>query len=50
MLIHLELNALTYVVNVGDIEQVPPLLRRYDQLVHLEEQRSEELRKMSQRK
>jgi hypothetical protein len=39
MPIHLELNALTYVVNIEDIEQVSPLQRRYDQLMHLEEQR-----------
>jgi hypothetical protein len=27
-----------YVVNIEDIEQVSPLQRRYDQLMHLEEQ------------
>jgi len=37
MSIHLELNALTYVVNTEDIEQVSPLQRIYDQLMHSEE-------------
>jgi hypothetical protein len=32
-----------------DIEEVSPLQRRYDQLMQLEEQRNEALRKMSQR-
>jgi hypothetical protein len=49
MPIHLELNALTYVVNIEDIEKVSPLQRIYDQLMQLEEKKSEVLRKMSQR-
>jgi len=48
MHIHLELNALTYDVNIGDVEQVSPLQRRHDQLMKLEEKRSEALRKMIQ--
>jgi hypothetical protein len=47
--IHLELNALTYIVNIEDLEEVSPLQRRYDQLMQLEEQRNEALRKMTQR-
>jgi hypothetical protein len=38
MPINLELNALTYVVNIEDVEEVSPLHRRYNQLMKLEEQ------------
>jgi hypothetical protein len=38
MPINLELNALTYVVNIEDAEEVSPLHRRYNQLIKLEEQ------------
>jgi hypothetical protein len=44
------LNALTYVVNSEDIEEFSPLIRIYNHLIQLEEQRNEALRKMSQRK
>jgi hypothetical protein len=49
MPINLELNALTYVVNIEDVEEVSPLHRRYNQLMKLEEQRVEALKKMNQR-
>jgi hypothetical protein len=49
MPIHLELNALSYVVNSEDTKEISPLQRRYNQLMHMEEQRNEALRKINQR-
>ena len=50
MPIILELNALTYVVNLEDVEDTSPLHKRLKQLLILEEERSEALHKISQRK
>lgn len=47
---HLELNVLTYDVNIEDVEKDFPLQRRYDQLLLLKEKQREALKKMSQRK
>jgi len=49
MIISLELNSLTSVVNIEDVEEISPLHRRYNQLIKLEEQRDESLNKMNQR-
>ena len=49
MPIHLDLNALNYIVNIEYLEEVSPLQRRCNQLMQLGEQRNESLRKMSQR-
>jgi hypothetical protein len=46
--IHLDLNAMTYIANIEDLEEVSPFQRRYDQLMQLEEQINEALRKMTQ--
>jgi hypothetical protein len=48
-LIHMKLNALTYVVNIDYLEEFSPLQRRYNQPMQLEEQQNKALRKMSQR-
>jgi hypothetical protein len=38
MSIHLELNALSHAVNSEDIKEISTLQRRYNQLMHIEEQ------------
>jgi hypothetical protein len=45
----LELNALTYAVNIEDTEDTPPLQKRLNQLLKLEEERVEALKKICQR-
>jgi hypothetical protein len=45
MLINLELNSLTYAVNLEDVEDTPPMQKRLNQLLRLEEERSEALKK-----
>jgi prefoldin subunit 5 len=49
MSINLELNSLSYVIKYEYIEEISPLQRRYNQLMHMEEQRNEALRKINQR-
>jgi hypothetical protein len=49
ILINMELNALTYVVNIEDVEEVSHLHGRHNRLMKLEEEHVEELNKMSQR-
>jgi hypothetical protein len=48
MPINLEINALTYAINIEYLEEVSPLQKRYNQLIKLEEQRNEALHKMNQ--
>jgi hypothetical protein len=47
--INLELNALTYVVNTEDAEYSTPMKKTMNQLLKLEEERSEALYRTSQR-
>jgi hypothetical protein len=46
MPINMELNSLTYIVNIEDVEDVSPLHRRYNHLMILEEQQVEALKEM----
>jgi hypothetical protein len=49
MRINLEINDLTYVVNIEDPEEVSPLHIRYNQLIKVEEQQVKALNKIKQR-
>jgi hypothetical protein len=49
ILINLELNSLTFVINTKSVEYFSPIQQRVNQLLKLEEERSQAMNKNSQR-